>query len=199
MIGPQAGDSMFDRLEEVAARYRELEALLAQPGIATNPARLKRSHARAGRAASHGPGLRPLARARDRPEPRTASSCPTPDAGDPGAGPRRDRGVSRPRSPSSRSASSGCLIPRRIRTTRRVPCSRSGRETGGDEAALFAADLFRMYSRYAEGPWLEGRAALLVRDGWGWLQGGLRRGQRPVTSTARSAARAGCTGSSAYP
>ena len=26
--------------------------------------------------------------------------------------------------------------------------------TGGDEAALFAAELFRMYQRYADEPWL---------------------------------------------
>ena len=32
--------------------------------------------------------------------------------------------------------------------------------TGGDEAALFAADLFRMYTRYAETAGLEGRDAL---------------------------------------
>ena len=29
--------------------------------------------------------------------------------------------------------------------------------TGGDEAALFAAELFRMYTRYAEAQRLEGR------------------------------------------
>ena len=36
--------------------------------------------------------------------------------------------------------------------------------TGGDEAALFAADLFRMYIRYAERQRLEGRAPVDVSD-----------------------------------
>jgi len=36
------------------------------------------------------------------------------------------------------------------RTTRRTSSSRSGR-TGGEEASLFASELFRMYSRYASG------------------------------------------------
>ena len=36
--------------------------------------------------------------------------------------------------------------------------------TGGDEAALFASDLFRMYSRYAERRELEARGAQSERD-----------------------------------
>ena len=37
--------------------------------------------------------------------------------------------------------------------------------TGGEEAALFAGDLFRMYQRYADAAWLEGRRALGQRIG----------------------------------
>ncbi len=34
--------------------------------------------------------------------------------------------------------------------TRRTSCSRSAPGTGGDEATLFVAEIFRMYSRFAE-------------------------------------------------
>ena len=45
---------------------------------------------------------------------------------------------------------SSCCCCRRTRTTRRTSSLEIRAGTGGDEAALFAADLFRMYSRYAE-------------------------------------------------
>ena len=42
---------------------------------------------------------------------------------------------------------------------------------GGDEAGIFAADLFRMYTRYAERPGLEDRDHVSTRDRCGRLQG----------------------------
>ena len=39
---------------------------------------------------------------------------------------------------------------RRIPSTRRTSSSRSGPGAGGDESSLFAQDLFRMYTRFAE-------------------------------------------------
>ena len=48
------------------------------------------------------------------------------------------------------------LVPKDPRDDRNVIVEiRAG--TGGDEAALFAADLFRMYTRYAENQILENR------------------------------------------
>ena len=41
--------------------------------------------------------------------------------------------------------------------------------TGGDEAAIFAGDLFSMYSRYASLQWLESRNRNGLRSGYGRL------------------------------
>ena len=51
--------------------------------------------------------------------------------------------------------------------------------TGGDEASLFAGDLFRMYERYRRPAGLEGRDPLGDRGHHGRLQGNHRRDQRP--------------------
>lgn len=49
---------------------------------------------------------------------------------------------------------------------------------GGEESALFAHSLFRMYQLYAAAPGLDGGAAELQRDGTGRRQGGGLYGQR---------------------
>ena len=49
--------------------------------------------------------------------------------------------------------------------------------TGGDEAALFAGDLFKMLSRYAEERGFHDRGALAVGRRGGRVQGGHFRGQ----------------------
>ena len=49
---------------------------------------------------------------------------------------------------ASTSCASCCCRP--IRWMKRTPCSKCAPGTGGEEAALFAADLFHMYCRYAE-------------------------------------------------
>jgi peptide chain release factor 1 len=49
--------------------------------------------------------------------------------------------------------------------------------TGGDEAGLFAADLFKMYSRYAEGQGLESGVMDHHTTGVGGSQGNHRHGQ----------------------
>ena len=51
--------------------------------------------------------------------------------------------------------------------------------TGGDEASLFAGDLFRMYQRYADLQALEGRDPVAERRHGGRLQGNRRRDPRP--------------------
>ena len=81
-----------------------------------------------------------------------------------------DAGKGRSLPASSRAwptSSSNCVsIAPQDAATRRVPFSRCARSTGGDEAALFAADLFRMYSRYAEAP-VEGRDHLISENDLG--------------------------------
>ena len=64
--------------------------------------------------------------------------------------------------------------------------------TGGDEAALFAADLFRMYTRYAEAPRLEDRGDERERDRARRLQGDhlLRSGERGLRRHALGVRRA---------
>ena len=62
------------------------------------------------------------------------------------------RGADRARRPSRRACSprSRCCSCPRIRTTRRTSSSRSAPAPAARRPALFAADLFRMYSRFAE-------------------------------------------------
>jgi peptide chain release factor 1 len=63
--------------------------------------------------------------------------------------------------------------------------------TGGDEAALFAADLYRMYQRYSERHRLSWEP-ISVSEG---LLGGIK-GRRPTACCGASRA---CTGSSGFP
>ena len=71
--------------------------------------------------------------------------------------------------------------------------------TGGDEAALFAGDLYDMYTRYARDPGLEGRGHLLQPRRARRVQGSRlqRHRRRRVTSTCGT--RAAATASSACP
>ena len=71
--------------------------------------------------------------------------------------------------------------------------------TGGDEAALFAAEVFRMYTRFAERAGLEGRRHLHQPRRPGRHQGGHRHRSRATASTRSCATRAACTACSACP
>ena len=71
--------------------------------------------------------------------------------------------------------------------------------TGGDEAALFAGDLFRMYERYAAIAWLEGRDPLRQRGHQGRLQGNHRRDPRAAACSPGSNSNPASTGCSACP
>ena len=57
--------------------------------------------------------------------------------------------------------------------------------TGGDEAALFAADLFRMYSHYADEKGWKIEIISSNETGIGWFQGTDTRRKRQVMSLAR--------------
>jgi len=138
---------MIDRLETLAKRYQELEALLSQEGAAKNP----REFARLAKERS---GIEELvARFRDwqrlqqdaaEAERLTHDSDPEMrDLGHSELGPLRER------MQSLEAELKRLLLPKDARDERNVLLEiRAG--TGGEEASLFAADLFRMYSRYAE-------------------------------------------------
>ena len=148
----------MEKISELRARARALEERLADPAVARQPAEL----AKAGKELSE---LRPLVEAGRRYEETLR-------------GVEEARALARRcrRRAGRRSRRASCPSSRRgaTRSSRRsARCSRPKDPnddkdaileiragTGGDEAALFAAELFRMYSRYAEAQRLEDRAAL---------------------------------------
>ena len=88
-----------------------------------------------------------------------------------------DRAIAQAQLPEAERALALALLPRDAADERAAMLEiRAG--TGGDEAALFAGDLFRMYQRYAEGQgWrVELISASAVRSGR--LQGSRRLGRR---------------------
>src|SRR6266404_375177 len=137
---------MIDRLETLAKRYDELEALLSQ-GAAKNP----REFARLAKERS---GIEAVvARFRDwqrlqqdAAEAEKLAQDSDPDMRELG---RSELGPLRERLQALEAELKRLLLPKDARDERSVLLEiRAG--TGGDEASLFAADLFRMYSRYAE-------------------------------------------------
>jgi peptide chain release factor 1 len=138
---------MFDRLDEITARYRELEQLLGTPEIASNPTRLRE-------VSQELAGLREIvevySRFREAGEALEASRELLGDA-DPelrelARAEVEELGVRRAALEAELRL---LLLPADPNDNRSVVLEiRAG--TGGEEAALFAADLFRMYERYAE-------------------------------------------------
>ena len=138
---------MIDRLVEIEARHEELSRLMSTPEVASDPSRLQqlgrelavldpivgayrswravRDELAATREMVHGPDEELRTLARDEVAPLEA------------------------RFDSLEGELRRLLVPRDPNDDRDVIVElRAG--TGGDEAALFAADLFRMYTRYAE-------------------------------------------------
>ncbi len=138
---------MFERLDRVLERYDELQQLLAEPGVATDPRRLQEY----GRELA---GLEELASTyreyrlveRQIQEAEEIAGSDDPDL----AGlAREELETLRGRLDGLEPRLKRLLVPRDPNDERNVIMEiRAG--TGGDEAALFAADLFRMYARYAE-------------------------------------------------
>ncbi len=139
---------MFDRLDDILTRYREIEAQLADPGTASDAAemqRLLRERASiADIAETYGKYLENENALRDGEVMLSAEKDP------------EMRGLIEEEQAAlteTREELSGklriLLIPKDPDDTRNAIVEiRAG--AGGDEAALFAADLFRMYSRYAD-------------------------------------------------
>jgi peptide chain release factor 1 len=138
---------MFERIAEIEARYQELEDRLGEPKLARDPAKLRELTQELA-------GLRDLVTAyRDW---RTAQAAITANEellGDPDPEIRSlaeaELKELRPRKVGIEVALKMLLTPKDPRDQKSVVLEiRPG--TGGDEAALFAADLFRMYTRYAQ-------------------------------------------------
>jgi peptide chain release factor 1 len=137
---------MIDRLSEIEARYEELSRLMSSPEVANNPADLQRY----GREISRlEPMVSALHRWRELAAELAATRQMTHDADEEVRVMVRDE-VERLEAESNALETDlrRMLVPRDPNDERDVILEvRAG--AGGDEAAIFAADLFRMYLRYA--------------------------------------------------
>jgi len=138
---------MFQKLEEVVERFQEVEGLLSDPGVISDQKRflgLTREHAslrevvevyqRFCALKEEVEGNRELLRDSD-PEMREMAKAELPELEEQLEALEKELQL--------------LLLPRDPRDDKNVLLEiRAG--TGGEEAALFAADLFRMYSRYAD-------------------------------------------------
>jgi peptide chain release factor 1 len=138
---------MFERLDDAAARYRELEQLVSQPEIAARPNLLRESMQEM---AALRETVETYSRFKDAQQ-RLAENrglLADPDA-DIRALAQEEIGGLETERDRLEAELRRLLIPRDPNDRKNVVLEiRAG--TGGDEAALFAADLLRMYSRYAE-------------------------------------------------
>ena len=157
---------VLEKLKSVAARYDELTRLVSDPAVQANPPTY-RTHSKAlcGTRA-HG---------RSAPEfEQVTANC----ASARGGRRQRCRAESAGRRGDPRLGARLAkleeeieilLVPKDPNDDRNVVLEiRAG--TGGDEAALFASDLFRMYSRYAERQRLEDRRHVQPRTGVGGIK-----------------------------
>jgi len=138
---------MFERIAEIEARYQELEDRLGEPQLARDPGKLRELTQELA-------GLRELVTAfREWKRVGAALAENEELAGD---GDAEIRELAKAELPELRARKEALeqslrklLMPRDPRDQKSVVLEiRPG--TGGDEAALFAADLFRMYTRYAQ-------------------------------------------------
>src|SRR5262245_59872677 len=138
---------MLERLAEVERRYEELERLVADPAVIAN----RREYAKLARERAQLAETVAGYRERQRIERDIAEHRELLHDADPGV-----RELARSELPGLEADLSalderlkGLLLPRDPNDDRNTVLEiRAG--TGGDEAGLFAADLFRMYTRYAE-------------------------------------------------
>jgi peptide chain release factor 1 len=140
---------MIDKLESVTARYEELTRLLSDPAVIADPARLRTY-------AKEQAELQPIvtryqAYQQVQQELRDNQELLQNEASDDefAALVKEELATLRHREQELEQALRLALVPRDPHDERSVILEiRAG--TGGDEAALFAADLFRMYHRYAD-------------------------------------------------
>jgi len=138
----------YEKLDRMLARYREIEGLMADPAVATNPARLQvlaKEHASLESAAvAHEAYLateRELEEVRDLLQETTDAEMRHVV--------REELTAVEARHASAEAGLRQFLLETDPNDSKDVIVElRAG--TGGEEASLFAADLFRMYSRYAQ-------------------------------------------------
>lgn len=138
---------MFDKLNQVAERYETLQQLLAQPEVATDP-RLLEEYGR--ELAELGPMVNLYREYRQlQDQLQQAQELLGAEDEELAALAREEQELLQGRLEQMADQLRRLLIPKDPNDERNVIVEiRAG--TGGDEAALFAADLFRMYTRYAE-------------------------------------------------
>ena len=138
---------MIDRLAELEARYEEISRELSTPEAAEDPARLADLGRELSRLDPIVTGLREWRTVREELE-ATRGMADDPDE-EMRSMAREELARLEARSAELQGSLRALLVPRDPNDDRNVILEiRAG--TGGDEAALFAADLFRMYARYAE-------------------------------------------------
>lgn len=138
----------YEKLDRMLARYREIEGLMADPAVATNPAKLQvlaKEHASLESAAAAHEAY--LAAEHELQEVRELLQETT-DA-EMRHVVRDELTAVEARYASAEEALRQFLLETDPNDSKNVIVELRG-GTGGEEASLFAADLFRMYSRYAQ-------------------------------------------------
>jgi peptide chain release factor 1 len=138
---------MFERLETLAKRYDDLESLLSQQETATNPREFARLAKERSALEEMVMRFREWKRLQQEvAEAETLAQDADPELRELG---RSELAPLRERAQALEVDLKRLLLPTDLRDGRNVLLEiRAG--TGGEEASLFAADLFRMYARYAE-------------------------------------------------
>ena len=137
--------ALLDTLSEIERRYEELDRQMSEPGVATDPARLQEI----GRERANIDGVVTAYRELRDTERELAETELLASDDEMAELVADELNVLRERRSILTSRIKSLLVPRDPNDEKDVIVEiRAG--TGGDEAALFAADLFRMYARYAE-------------------------------------------------
>jgi peptide chain release factor 1 len=138
---------MFDRLEQIEQRYEEIGRQLAEPEIATDPPRyqkLAKQHSELSEAVDKYRDYRRMKANAD----EARAMLHDADA-DVRAMAQEELAAMEAKLPAAEEELKMLLLPKDPNDAKNVILEiRAG--TGGDEASLFAAELFRMYSRFAE-------------------------------------------------
>ncbi len=137
--------TLFSTLAELERRYDDLAQLMADPEVATDPARLQEYGRERADLDEVVAAYRDLQRTETEID-EAESLAADPEMAELAADELRDL---RQRRETLTDRIRSLLVPKDPNDAKNVIVEiRAG--TGGDEAALFAADLFRMYTRYAE-------------------------------------------------
>ncbi|MGH2558811.1 MAG: peptide chain release factor 1 [Thermomicrobiales bacterium] len=160
--------SLLTSLAELERRYNEIEHMMADPAVATNPARLQeygRERAELDEVVSAFRELRTVEQ-----QIEEALLLAGDDDRDMAALAEEELRSLREQQDALLSSIRLLLVPKDPNDEKNVIVEvRAG--TGGDEAALFAADLFRMYTRYAErNRWKVDILSATATDGGGFRE-----------------------------